>query len=149
MNAPKGILTAMAVKAAPRAPMELRQSVRISVESGLEGDWRGRSRRQVTLVNLEDWLEAAAETGHPDLPWTHRRANLLISGLPFPRRAGWRISLGAVRLEVLGETDPCRRMDEQQPGLKSALKPNWRGGVFCRILQGGDLALGQEALIDP
>lgn len=127
--------------------MSLLGAVGITVEGGLAGDYRGGTRRQVTILGLEDWLEAAAESGTPQLPWTVRRANLLVSGLRFPQRAGWRIGIGAVRLEVLGETEPCGRMDEQQSGLTAALGPNWRGGVFCRVLQGGDIEVGQDVLI--
>ena len=43
---------------------------------------------------------------------------------------GW--GCAAPDLEVTGETDPCERMEEIQPGLFQALAPGWRGGVTCR-----------------
>ena len=73
MNVSCGILRGIAVKSARRQPMAIRTSVGVTNEAGLDGDYRGGTRRQVTILSLEDWLEAAAETGNPDLPWTIRR----------------------------------------------------------------------------
>ena len=42
------------------------------------------------------------------------------------------------------ETDPCSRMDEQHAGLRDALTPDWRGGVCCRVIAGGNVAVGDE-----
>jgi MOSC domain-containing protein YiiM len=39
-------------------------------------------------------------------------------------------------------------MDEQCPGLKRALQPDWRGGVSCTVLQGGAVALGDEVVTE-
>ena len=55
---------------------------------------------------------------------------------------GGEIRIGAVRLQVTGETDPCSRMEEQCAGLKAALQPDWRGGVCCRVLQDGAVRIG-------
>ena len=49
---------------------------------GVADDFRGRpGRRQVTVLRLEDWQAACAQAGRPELPWTTRRANLLVSGI--------------------------------------------------------------------
>ena len=54
----------------------------VTAGSGVADDFRGRSgRRQVTVLSLEDWQAACAQAGRPELPWTSRRANLLVSGL--------------------------------------------------------------------
>ena len=85
--------------------------------------------------------------GRRDLPWTVRRANLLVECVELPRQAGGVIEIGPVRLEVMVETDPCSRMDEQCPGLREALLPDWRGGVCCRVLDGGRVALGDSVRV--
>ena len=148
-----GRLAGLARRAAPRAPMETLEAGRIGVEFGLEGDFRGTPRpgklpkRQVTVLAREAWQAACAELGH-DVPWTARRANLLVEALPLPRRAGDVIAIGDVRLEVHVQVDPCERMDEAAPGLREALVPDWRGGVGCRVLSGGEIRVGDRVWIE-
>ena len=87
-----------------------------------------------------------AELGK-DLPWTTRRANLLVDGIALPQAAGDVIEIGDVKLKVELETDPCSRMEEQFAGLKQALTPDWRGGVCCTVLSGGTVAIGDSVSI--
>jgi MOSC domain-containing protein YiiM len=56
-----------------------------------------------------------------------------------------------VRLEVTGQTYPCSRIEEAHAGLLKALAVNWRGGVTCRVLSGGQVGLGDavEVLVCP
>ena len=48
---------------------------------------------------------------------------------------------------ITDETDPCNRMEEQHAGLQAALGPDWRGGVTCRVVQGGEVTLGDQVRI--
>lgn len=149
----QGRLIGIARRAARRAPMEPLESGRIGEAFGLEGDHRGLVRpgklpkRQVSLLEREAWEAACADLGR-EIHWTVRRANLLVESLPLPRRPGDVIAIGDVRLEVHGEIDPCQRMDEQEPGLQEVLKPDWRGGIGCRVLQGGEIAIGDPVRIE-
>lgn len=115
----------------------------ITLQGGLVGDFKGAKypRRQITVLAREDWQAALAEIGHPHLPWTVRRANLLVEGVELPRAAGGILRIGTVRLEVTGQTYPCARMEEARAGLLSALARDWRGGVTCRVLDGGSISL--------
>lgn len=116
---------------------------RIFAEAGLEGDCKGRHpSRRITVLSWEDWEEALADLGRGDPPWTARRANLLTVGIALPRAKGGLIRVGPVLLEVTGQTYPCARMDEVQQGLLKALAKAWRGGVTCRVLEGGPIAVG-------
>lgn len=148
-----GRLVGMARRAGPRAAMETLEAGRIGVEFGLEGDHRGivrpgkLPRRQVTILAREAWEAACADLGR-EVPWTARRANLLVEEIPLPRRVGDVIAIGEVRLEVHLEIDPCERMDEASPGLREALIPDWRGGIGCRVLRGGAIALGDAVRIE-
>ncbi len=149
----QGSLEAIARKAERRAPVEKLKTAEVAVEGGLAGDSRGRFRdRAVTVLAKEGWAAAMTDLGLPgDTDWTIRRANLLTQGVPLPRAPGGVIRVGDVLLEVTGETRPCSRMEEQRPGLLKALSSDWRGGVTCRVLKGGNLKEGDlaQTLISP
>lgn len=140
-----GRVEGIATKAAKRADMVPVDRAIVSIEAGVAGDWRGEQKtRQVTVLFAEDWARAVAGL-EPAAPWTIRRATLLVSGIANPRAEGGVLAIGNVRLEVMGETQPCKRMDEQLPGLWDALRPDWRGGVTARVLAGGEMAVGDVA----
>ncbi len=137
-------LRGIAIRARPKAPMEARERTLVTPEKGVEGDFRGKpGKRQVTVLSRESWARACAELGE-ELPWMTRRANLFISGLEFlPEHVGSTLHFGDLVLEITRETDPCERMNEARPGLRAALDPDWRGGVCCRVIAGGEIGLGQ------
>ena len=130
--------------------MEVLDHIRVTIDGGLDGDFRGavkpggRGRRQVTLIELDDWDAAMAEVGR-EIPWQERRANLLVAGLDLPRTPGVRLRIGPrVVLEVTRETDPCERMEVVAPGLRAALSSDWRGGACTRVIEGGAIAVGDR-----
>ena len=142
-----GRLAGIARREEKRAVMETLESAEISEQSGVANDFRGKpGNRQVTVISAGAWAAACAELGE-ELPWTTRRANLLVEDVELPRRAGDIIEIGAVRMRVTMEVDPCSRMDEQFEGLRAALKPEWRGGVACTVLQGGSVRLGDRVSV--
>lgn len=149
-----GVLKGIARHDHPRGPMETVPRVQVTRELGLQGDFRGALRpgkknwRQVSLIEEESWAEAMALLG-ANVPWQERRANLLVSGLKLPRRTGAVIAIGpSLRIETTGECDPCSRMEEVAPGLKAALMPFWRGGVLAKVLDDGEIAVGDEIRIE-
>jgi MOSC domain-containing protein YiiM len=138
-----GILRGIAFKRARRGVVETAAQSHISVAKGVTEDRLGSTskRRQVTVLRVEDWAAACADLG-TTLPWTSRRANLLVEHLPnFKGKIGEQLRIGTCVLEITGETDPCSRMDEVQSGLQAALA-DWRGGATCRVLFDGDIAEG-------
>lgn len=137
-------LLGIAIKPKRLQPMHTLAATELSTESGLAGDSRGKpGPRQVTLLTQAAWRAACAEL-HVDLPWTTRRANLLVDDLPLFESKGSRLTIGQAILEITGETDPCSRMEKAQPGLFKALRRDWRGGVCCRVIRGGLLELGMN-----
>ena len=137
-----GKLAGIARRDGKRAPMETLETAEITASSGVTGDSRGKpGARQVTLLSSRDWQAACRDMGQ-EIPWTTRRSNLLIDDFDLPREAGRIVGIGEVRLRTTMEVDPCSRMDEQVPGLRSALRPDWRGGVACEVLQGGTVSIG-------
>ncbi len=128
--------------------MELVDAATVDVAEGLVGDFRGRSPgRQVTVMGREGWEDACRELGR-ELDWTVRRANLLVEGLRLEGCTAARIRIGDVLLEVTEETKPCQRMDEASAGLRGALAPGWRGGVSCRVLEGGEVRPGDPVSLE-
>jgi MOSC domain-containing protein YiiM len=143
-----GHVVSLALKARPFAPMEELEFVDVSIEAGLAGDFRGAAPdRQVTVVFEDDWLAACAALGRT-LPWTTRRANILLSGLINPRRSGDLLRVGEIILAITGETHPCGRMEKQAPGLRAALEPSWRCGVTARVVRGGVVRTGDAATLE-
>lgn len=138
-------LASIAWKTKPRTPMIEARAAQVSIEVGIEGDFRGRApNRQITIVFAEDWARACAAQGETR-PWTIRRANLLIEGLANPRGAGGLLRVGACVFEITGECGPCANMDRQWPGLTAALTPDWLGGLTAMVRAAGALRVGDAA----
>jgi MOSC domain-containing protein YiiM len=144
-----GRVAGIARHAERRGPIETLMRVRIAPGFGVEGDRNGaKLKRQVSLIEAQDWAAAMGEVG-ADLPWWQRRSNLLVEGLDLPQRPGARLRVGAeVLLEVQCQIDPCERMDELHPGLRRALEPDWRGGVGARVIEGGEVCVGDEIKVE-
>lgn len=149
----QGVIAGIARHARSRAAMEEIGSAVITPERGVEGDCKGRfkpggrNRRQVTLIERVDWAAAMAELG-ANHRWSARRANILVDGLDLPKVAGSVLRIGAVRLIVTVECNPCSRMDAIESGLQAALANDWRGGVCTRVLAGGEIAIGDIILVE-
>lgn len=146
-----GQLAGIAVRDRRRAPMQTLETVLVREKTGLVGDHKGAKfpKRQVTILALEDWTLALndlkSRRDDPSvlqLDWTMRRANLLVRGVALPKARGGVLKVGDVVLEVTAPTQPCLRIDEVSPGLLKALHPDWRGGVCCRVVEGGPVTIG-------
>lgn len=123
-------------------------AARITTAYGIDCDTRGKpGPRQVTVLTGRGWDAARLEADAADLPWTARRANLLIDGLELRGKVGYELQVGSAILVITGETKPCGRMDKAHPGLKRALQSDWRGGVCCRVVRSGDAAVGCEVVL--
>lgn len=120
---------------------------KLSCEQGVEGDSRGKpGPRQVTLLSLASW-QAAMQEIEGDFHWMQRRANLLVDKLSLEKSSGSHIKIGSAVLEITGETDPCHRMTKLHTSLFNALAKEWRGGVTCRVVEGGPLVVGDEVTL--
>ena len=140
-SASAGRLEAIWRKRAHRGPMEPLPSVRLVEGVGLEGNADAGGRRQVTVIAREAWDRALEEVDREVDP-AARRANLMVSGLELAETRGRRLAVGEARLLVHGETTPCHRMDEAADGLREALEPEWRGGVYAEVLREARVEVG-------
>ncbi len=135
-------LVGIAIRYKKKAPMQILQTVDISKDFGLKGDFRGKpGKRQVTVLSQAAWTIACAELG-VSLDWTTRRANLLVNNIDLRASTGKILVIGDAELLITKETDPCERMNDAWPGLFDSLVSEWRGGVCCRVLRDGVVELG-------
>jgi MOSC domain-containing protein YiiM len=105
---------------------------------GLEGNANQGGRRQVTLIEKEEWERRVASLD-PAADPSLRRANLLVSNFPLAHSNGRTLQIGNVRIRIYAETKPCHLMDEALPGLRRALRDEWGGGAFGEVLGDGEL----------
>lgn len=119
---------------------------RVEVSTGIDTENRKPGKRSVTLLSIERWRTVCEELG-ADLPWHIRRANFLVEGLELASTIGHPIMIGDVRVWIHGETNPCQLMDDQVHGLREALKPDFRGGVFGQVLTDGSIRVGDVVRI--
>ena len=137
-----GKLLAIANKNASKAPMILFDNANVNEKTGVENDFRGQSlNRQVTVVSQEAWDNACSDLGQ-EVSWTLRRANLLVSGIDLENSKNQYLRINDVILQITGETKPCSRMEQQCEGLQNALTPEWRAGVTCSVVKGGNIKNG-------
>jgi MOSC domain-containing protein YiiM len=149
-----GKLAGIARHAQPKGPMETLSRVAVTATEGVHGDFRGAMastkpsrKRQVSLIEADCVSEAMTEAGAL-LDWSDCRRNLLVQGLRLPREEGLRVQIGdSLVLEITGECDPCERMDALHEGLRAALTPDWRGGFLGRVIEDGEIAVGDEIRI--
>jgi len=139
-----GALAAIWVKRFKRGPMHAVLEGELVVGRGLAGNANQGGRRQVTLIEEEVWAAMMRELD-ADAPSAGRRANLVLRGLPLAGSRGRVLAIGSCRLRILGESKPCERMDELVPGLRKLMFPDWRGGGFAEVLEGGRIRVGDPA----
>jgi len=98
-------------------------------------------------VRKLDQARKAWELGSDAGPET-RRANVLVSGIDLRASRGRVLRIGGTRVRVAGEVKPCERMEEAVPGLRASMFPEWRGGAFAEIIEGGLVAVGDAVAWD-
>ena len=122
--------------------MDSLPEARLVAGRGIVGNANQGGRRQVTIISRDAWDAVRRELG-VDIGPAIRRANLLVSGVELVNKRQRVLRVGECRLRVYGETKPCWQMEEAQPGLQAALRPEWRGGVFAEVLDDGTITVGE------
>jgi MOSC domain-containing protein YiiM len=138
---PVGRVLAIAIKSAEGGPMVESQSATAVVDAGLAGNAKVATHRGVTFLSARQWRQITAEL-EADIPWHLRRANILIDADSMASLIGRTVALGEAQLVIKGETHPCGLMDQQHQGLRAALKPDCRGGVYGQVVRGGTFRVG-------
>jgi Uncharacterized protein conserved in bacteria len=148
MTQATGRLERIWIKRAHGNKMDPVSQAELIAGKGLANNVDRSRRRQVTLLEREVW-ERVTGSLDASLDASVRRANLLVSGVRLVRTRGRILRIGETRLVIGGELTPCYKMDEVLPGLEAALKPDWSGGVFAQVLDGGVISVGDELTWEP
>jgi len=143
----RGIVKAMAHRPTDGQPMAETMEMTVVPGRGSDTENRKPGKREITLLSAESWAEACRELA-VEVPWWFRRANLLIEGLDLSKTIGATLAIGSVRIKIHGETRPCGIMDQQHAGLREALGPDCRGGVYGQVLSGGTIRVGDPVTLE-
>jgi len=140
---PTGTVRGIAYRRTDSEPMSVIEECTVLAGRGLDVENRPPGKREVTLLSLESWVETCRDLG-AELPWHARRANFLVEGIDLAVLIGRTITIGGARVRLHGETRPCRIMDDARDGLRTALVPDFRGGVYGQVLTGGVVRVGDR-----
>jgi MOSC domain-containing protein YiiM len=143
---PMGEVVSIHIVRRPDGAAEALQQARVHANYGLEEDWRSHRDRsgQLTLIEAEALEDVARHLGHSIPPGASRR-QIMVRGLVLNEMIGRHLRLGPVLVYVEAPCDPCRRMETTVgPGAQAAMEN--RGGVRCRVLEGGELRIGDRVL---
>lgn len=143
-----GRVLSIALRSPNTGPMREVSAADAVAGGGLVGDVKSAEQRGITLLAARQWERVTDELA-ADLPWHTRRANVLVECDALGHLIGKRIRVGPVEVEVIAETRPCNLMDQQHPGLRAALVPDCRGGVYGRILTSGPIHVGDAVRLAP
>ena len=141
------VVVAIHVAKARRLPMRAVDSVQTEAGRGLVGDrYHGTRHRHLTIQSLEELAEAERRHGGEIDPGATRR-NLTVSRGTLPRTPGRRGRVGAVAIEVVRDAAPCKLLEDDL-GRDARLALSRRAGVVCRVLEDGELRIGDPVHFD-
>ncbi|MGB1236866.1 MAG: MOSC domain-containing protein [Pseudomonadales bacterium] len=143
-----GELTWIGLRPEKRTAMQVVERAIAHQGLGLEGDHRSTksigSARQVTLISEEYIAQIAHFCGAEVVPQILRR-NLVVKGINLSALRHQQFQIGEAIFEATALCHPCSRMERALgPGGVAAMLGH--GGLCAKVLQGGEIALG-DALI--
>jgi MOSC domain-containing protein YiiM len=144
-----GVVQWIGVRPLHRMPVEQREAIDVSPESGIEQDHYSRinGNRQITLIQLEHLKVMEDLLGRDVFPAQLRR-NLGVTGINVHALRKSRFLVGDVILEGTGDCHPCSRMEEiLGHGGYHAMRGH--GGITARILSAGRISLRDPVLLQP
>jgi len=142
-----GKLQWIGIRPERKAPMLTPKQVEAIAGRGLAGDRYNskNGKRQVTLIQGEHLLAIASMLGRDSVAPELLRRNLVITGINLLALKDKQFRIGNVLLEYTGLCHPCSAM-EATFGAGGYNAVRGHGGITARILEGGDIKLGDAVL---
>jgi len=147
MSASVGRVEWIGVRPGRGQPMIAKEKVEAIGNRGLVEDHKsGRTggRRQVTLIQQEHFAAIGKRVHATPVPERLRR-NLVISGIELQVLIGQQFRVGEAILEGTGTCEPCHKMDDAL-GEGGCAAMAGMGGITARILQSGEIRIGDEVV---
>lgn len=126
------------------AAAESYNSIMVHKNFGIEGDYRsGRFQiGQITLIEAEIMDTVSRELGY-EIPAGASRRQIMARGIMLNGLIGRNLRLGHILVRVEDKCNPCSNMEKKiGPGAKNAMSD--RGGIRCRVIEGGRLHVGDK-----
>jgi len=138
-----GKLQWIGIRPKRKAPMFTPEQVEAIAGRGLAGDRYNskNGKRQVTLIQGEHLLAIASMLGRDSVVPELLRRNLVITGINLLALKDKQFRIGNVLLEYTGLCHSCSAM-EATFGAGGYNAVRGHGGITARILEGGDIKLG-------
>ena len=144
-----GTIRAIHIASEQGKPMERVEQVSAVAGRGLEGDryyategtFADREGSDLTLIESEA-LAAVERDDDISLESGLHRRNLTTDGIALNQLVGERFQVGEVVCEGIERCEPCSYLERhlEKEGVREALVH--RGGLRARILEGGDVTVG-------
>lgn len=111
---------------------------------GIAGDYRSEKFQigQITLVEAEIIDAMSRKLGY-DIPAGSSRRQIMVKGIKLNELIGRNLRMGQILVRVEDKCNPCNNMEKKiGPGAKDAMDD--KGGIRCRIIEGGELHVGDK-----
>ena len=140
----QGSITNLHIARVKETPSDPVQEATALSGKGLEGDrsCREGNMRQVLIMDNETLNNFGLAPGQI-------KENITVTGLDLSQTtAGQVVFIGdEVTMEIVGECEPCGKMDAIQQGLQAEL--DHRRGMLATVINGGAIKVGDSIRVEP
>ncbi|MCP4252718.1 MAG: hypothetical protein GY775_04785 [Candidatus Scalindua sp.] len=122
--------------------------VTIRSNFGIVGDYRSDKFQigQITLIEAEAIGTMSRKLGY-DIPDGASRRQITVKGIELNGLIGQNLRIGQVLVRVEDKCNPCKNMETKiGSGAKDAM--NDKGGIRCRIIEGGELHVCDKIAVE-
>ena len=140
----QGTITNLHIARVKETPSDSVQEATALSGKGLEGDrsCKEGNQRQVLFMDQETLNEFDLNPGQI-------KENITTTGLDLSQtKPGQVFFIGdEVTMEIVGECEPCGKMDAIRQGLQQEL--NHRRGMLAKVINGGHIKVGDSVRVEP
>ena len=140
----QGTITNIHIARVKETPSDPVQEATAIANQGLEGDrsCKPGALRQVLVMDKETLDEMDLKPGQI-------KENITTTGLDLSKtEAGQVFFIGDdVTMEIVGECEPCGKMDVIRPGLRERI--DHRRGMLATVINGGSIKVGDSIRLEP